>query len=146
MSNLKLGKSSQISEKASTFTQAAPVQTATQTPTEEVIKVEEVQAETPKAEVAPEEKTTPKKKPKNDEPKLAPWRQGLNIDPKDLKLIQRPFNNNISQENYMRLVWLKGLGSIGFGANKDTFASMLDEALTEYTARRIKAHGDNYDV
>lgn len=152
MSNLRLGKSTQSqlnpnsiqtqsNEKAATFTQSAPVQTSTQTQ-----PVEAVEAEASNAEAAVEEKATSKKKTKNEEPKIAPWRQGVNIDPKDLKLIQRPFNNNISQENYMRLVWLKGLGSLGFGANKDTFASMLDEAIAEYTARRIKSLGDNYDI
>ncbi|WP_038345700.1 hypothetical protein [Acinetobacter sp. A47] len=134
MSGLSLSKSkNQLNEKATEFTQNAPVQT---TITKTTVDDEK-----------DSKKSAPKNANKKDEQlKIAPWRQGLNINPEDLKLIQRPFNNNISHENYLRLVYLKSLGSIKLGANKDTFSSMLDEALTEYTARRLKALGDNYDV
>lgn len=134
MSGLSLSKSkNQLNEKATDFTQNAPVQTTitkTTVPDKKESKTSDSKNENQKGEQL----------------KTAPWRQGLNINPADLKLIQRPFNNNISHENYLRLVYLKSLGSISLGTNKDTFSSMLDEALTEYTTRRLKALGDNYDV
>ncbi|ATI40477.1 MULTISPECIES: hypothetical protein [Acinetobacter] len=136
---LSLGKAAKVqaeNSNASDFTKSAPVQTATATP----------EANEKPVDFDKLDELSGLSKPKEKKDREAPWRQGINIAPEDLKLIQRPFNNNISQEMYLRLNWLKSISSIGMGSNKTTFTTMLNEALEEYTARRIKKLGDNYDV
>lgn len=138
---LTLGKAAKVqAEKpnASEFTKSAPVQTTPVAP--------EINDKPVDFDQVDELAGLPKKEAKEKKEREAPWRQGINITPEDLKVIQKPFNNNISQEMYLRLNWLKSISSIGMGSNKSTFTTMLNEALEEYTARRIKKLGDNYDV
>lgn len=144
MANLSLGKSKdQPQSGAESFTKKAPVQTTVQD--------QSSTAETPAAQEASIDEQESnviqtKTKPKKEVVKPAPWREGIDIKKEDLRIIQRPFNNNISQENSLRLAWLKSRSAVSLrGSKNDTYTTMLNEALDEYTTRRIKEIGD-YDL
>lgn len=143
MSGLTLGKSKQSTEKATSFTQKAPVQTTapSEPQVEEAQQPQQVVVEVQQKEEPAVEKTIVQQPPAQEQTDRFPWRSDTAMTEEELMFVRTKKSYDIPMELVKRLEFLTRNKKPKTFGRKIKETELITEALNEYTKKELKALG-----